>query len=307
MGFLDTLGITTDYRAKDPALDDDAARKARFASAIQAAQTRTGPQDQFRQDQNQLVGQLTQTATGQGPSAAAAMAKVQQDRAIAQQQAQAASARGVNPAMAARVAAQNGATASQAIAGQAGAQQIQEQQQAQQILSGTLQGARTQDIQVQGQIDDLTKQYEAMGLSAAEANQQAKLKVQEINAGIEASNSKNTSGLFGSLIGGAASLLSDKRLKKEIKPAGKKVKSFLDAISAEEWEYKDPKHGGSERHVGPMAQDLEKSEIGKRMVVETPEGKAVKFDGMSFAAILAAQAHLNKRLTEIESKKKGKR
>ena len=57
-----------------------------------------------------------------------------------------------------------------------------------------------------------------------------------------------------------------------------------------------------------MAQDLEKAgSLGKNMVEENEEGVKMVNYAKGYGAILAAQAHLNKRLDEIEKKTKKKR
>lgn len=96
---------------------------------------------------------------------------------------------------------------------------------------------------------------------------------------------------------------SDKDIKKDIKPND--AKDFLDKLKAYDYNYKNPeKPGQSEgRKTGVMAQDLEKSKMGKQMVEDTPEGKMVNM-AEGYGAVLAAQANLNKRLKEIESKMK---
>jgi len=106
------------------------------------------------------------------------------------------------------------------------------------------------------------------------------------------------------------SAISDKNCKQNIKSKDESFnpKSFLDKLQAYSYEYKDDYKNnpiaGHGRRLGIMAQDLEKAgPVGKSMVKETPTGKAVDF-GSGFGAILAAQAHLNKRLSELESKKK---
>ena len=81
-----------------------------------------------------------------------------------------------------------------------------------------------------------------------------------------------------------------------------KVLDFLDKIKAYEYEYKDPKYGAG-KYLSPMAQDLEKSEIGKSMVVDTPEGKMVDY-ARGAGAYLAAASNLNERLQKLEKGKK---
>jgi len=99
----------------------------------------------------------------------------------------------------------------------------------------------------------------------------------------------------------AAAAASDKGSKKNIGNAGNegKVKEFLDALSAYTYRYKEPEKNGAGEHLGVMAQDLEKSSIGKTMVHDTPEGKMVDF-GKAGGALLASQAMINDRLSELE-------
>jgi hypothetical protein len=99
----------------------------------------------------------------------------------------------------------------------------------------------------------------------------------------------------------AALMASDRNLKTGIKPGDKEVKSFLDALKAEQYEYKNPSYGQG-KQVSPMAQDLEKTAIGRQMVMDTPAGKIVDY-GKGLGAMLAAQAHLNERLEKVEKKK----
>jgi hypothetical protein len=138
-------------------------------------------------------------------------------------------------------------------------------------------------------------------------------------AGGAAGMGEGLSGLMGSGGGSAegakgimsmiGKFMSDKDAKKEISPDSKKVKDFLDALKAYTYEYKDSVKdsplAGEGRYTGVMAQDLEKSELGSHMVEDTEQGKVVDF-AKGFGTILAAQANLNKRLKDLEDKKKGK-
>lgn len=101
----------------------------------------------------------------------------------------------------------------------------------------------------------------------------------------------------GAMMGG----MSDEKAKKKIKPAGQKLYDFLDNISANSYEYKDEKHGEGEK-ISPMAQELEKTDAGKGMVEDTPEGKMVDY-GAGFGTMLASQAELHERLKKLEGKK----
>jgi hypothetical protein len=92
---------------------------------------------------------------------------------------------------------------------------------------------------------------------------------------------------------------SDENSKENKAPADKKIKSFLDALQAKEYNYKPETGLDTKKKYGIMAQDLEKSEIGKSMVNEVGGVKHVDMD-RGFSAILAAQAELNSRLNKLE-------
>ncbi len=115
-----------------------------------------------------------------------------------------------------------------------------------------------------------------------------------------------TYGLYqaGAGLAGALSAMSDKNEKKNIE-SDDKIQDFLSKLKAYKYEYKDPNteltSPGPQHSV--MAQDLEKSEIGQGMVDEADGGKKVVNYAKGFGAILAAQADLNRRLSELENKK----
>lgn len=73
---------------------------------------------------------------------------------------------------------------------------------------------------------------------------------------------------------------------------------FLDALKAYKYNYKDPKFGEGD-HYSVMAQDLEQSPVGKKMVMNTNEGKLVDYN-KGLPAMLAAQAQLHERLKRLE-------
>lgn len=95
---------------------------------------------------------------------------------------------------------------------------------------------------------------------------------------------------------------SDENLKTDIKAGDAKLGAFLDAINANEYVYKDKRHG-SGRYISPMAQELERTEIGKDMVIDAPHGKMVDY-ARAAGTILSAQALIHKRLKELEKKAK---
>lgn len=87
-----------------------------------------------------------------------------------------------------------------------------------------------------------------------------------------------------------------------------KIQDFIDKLKAYQYEYKDKKHGEGE-HASVMAQDLEKSELGKTAVMDTPEGKMVDY-GKLAAPMLAHQVMMAKKIEDLEDalklKKRGK-
>lgn len=125
------------------------------------------------------------------------------------------------------------------------------------------------------------------------------------------SSSKKADTTYGSNVASQmAGEISDKNNKQNIDSDDYSPQSFLDALQAYSYEYKDDfkkqDAGGEGRFLSVMAQDLEKAgPVGKSMVEDTPEGKVVNY-GKGFGAMLANQAHLNQRLNNLESKKNKK-
>ena len=102
---------------------------------------------------------------------------------------------------------------------------------------------------------------------------------------------------WGAAAGAVSGFFSDRDLKKKVRTAKPKatredVGKLLNSLKAYNFEYKNSKYGEG-RRMGIMAQDLEKTELGKRAVVNTPEGKMIDM-GKGLGIALAAQAHLNK-------------
>lgn len=101
-------------------------------------------------------------------------------------------------------------------------------------------------------------------------------------------------------ISSGGSAMSDERAKSGVKGGEAKLSGFLESLSAEQYHYKDPKHGEGV-HVSPMAQDLEKTELGKSLVEETPEGKQVNY-AKAGGLFLATAAMQQDRINDIEKK-----
>lgn len=81
-------------------------------------------------------------------------------------------------------------------------------------------------------------------------------------------------GAMNTAIGLGALAFSDVNLKDNVSPVMNPIHQMLDQLEGYQWEYKNPEHGEG-IHYGVLAQDLQKSEVGANLVVETPEGLAV--------------------------------
>lgn len=121
------------------------------------------------------------------------------------------------------------------------------------------------------------------------------------NAKIQGANSTSSANATNQTIGtgltAAALMMSDERQKEEIEEFS--PSDFLDSITGYKFKYKDPKKYGDGEHVGVMAQDLEKTDAGSKLVSDTPEGKVVDYS-KSGPHLMASIADLNKRLKKVE-------
>lgn len=216
--------------------------------------------------------------------------------------------KGLGGALAARTIANQAAQANQQAAGDSAVLRLQEQQAAQQAASNLASNMRSADMSGANVADTTGLNQQGLAQQLSEADRAAKMQEQALRSGQGQSFSQMSGDAtskqadrFGNMLSSAASaaaMFSDKKLKTDIKDGSKDIKSFLDAISSKSYKYKDSSKGEG-THVSPMAQDLEKTALGKSMVEDTPEGKVVNY-GKGFGAMLAAQADLNKRMKKLE-------
>jgi len=305
--------------------DEYAARKAAGGISLD-----TAPQQQFRDQQTALMGALQARAAGTAPSAAELQMRQGLDQQMAAQQSLAAGARGISPALAQRLAAQGTAQAQGGYNQQAGILRAQEQAQAEQAFAQALAGARGQDMSLASQQANVGLQNRAQDDAAANAfygqqlgigqagvsnalglgqlQNQANIANLQAQSGIlQGNQNANMNLLTGVAQGGAdgvaalSGMLSDERAKENVKEGAKPVREFLDALQAVKYDYKKGLGGDRKDVVGIMAQDLEKSEEGRRMVSEHGGLKHVDPNRALFMA-LAASADLNKRLSAVEGR-----
>jgi hypothetical protein len=220
-----------------------AGAQGRSTPTATAAQVNTGQSDQARTQQMQLADMLRRRATGGAPSQAELQMRQGMGQAIAGQASMAASARGMTPAQAQRLAAQNAAGITGNVAAQTAQMRAGEQAQAEQALGGVLGGVRGQDIGVatsqagleqqaglanqgaelqnRAQMDAAMAQYLSMGMSREEAQARAMMELEQMRAqqslGVQQINAQTASGnanaenqgkiLPGQLIGGGLSAI----------------------------------------------------------------------------------------------------
>ena len=96
-------------------------------------------------------------------------------------------------------------------------------------------------------------------------------------------------------------MVSDETKKTNIDNEDNNLRSLLDTIKPYSWDYKEPEKHGVGRFTGVMAQDLQKSEIGKQIVLPQSDGTlAVDTKRMASTAI-AASALMYKEQKQLRS------
>lgn len=111
--------------------------------------------------------------------------------------------------------------------------------------------------------------------------------------------------MSGSELGIADYMSSSDIKEKDLSPETRdKLSKFLNDIKPYEYSYKNPElpGAGEGRFVSPMAQDLEKSELGKSAVMDTEQGKMVDYAKL-LGVITAGLAMEHERINKLEGKK----
>jgi hypothetical protein len=211
---------------------------------------------------------------------------------VAAQQSMAAGARPSNAAMAARTAAMQTGRLGAALSGQQSMAGIAERQAAANALGNLQIGARGQDVDMatsarghamQGYGSIMDNRY---GLARAAMGQPT-----EDERWMSMYRDLGMMGMQG----------SDRRIKTDVDDGDEEAGKFLKGLKAHTYKYKDPKKHGGGLFLGIMAQDLERSKLGKQAVMDTPHGKMVHGARLA-TALAAATATLDKRLSKLESK-----
>lgn len=251
-------------------------------------------EDPFKADprQSRYLAYLEgQAQGGSAPSAAEALIQQQTQKAGEQMAGAIGSTRGVqNPALLARQAAAINADQSQQAVAQGAILRAQEQQAAQQSYGDELARQQQNLMNLETMKANIASGQQALEYQAAEGGRQRQ------------------SQFIGGLMGAGATLgaASDIRVKENIAPGSAptrdyldfQYKKMLDQTQPYTYDYKN-KSDGAGKQIGVMAQDLEKSNLGKGMV-DTKDGK--KQINANISTILAGQAMLNDRLNKIEGR-----
>ena len=162
--------------------------------------------------------------------------------------------------------------------------------------------------QRQSALDQFTQNALNQGMTYDQARSQAQLQMmqmeeqrslaeRQLTEQRKASQRDTWAKIGGGILGGAATIgaavLSDENSKENISPGGGSVQDFLNALSPKDFNYK----GESEKKTGVIAQDLEKSDLGKDILTEVGGMKAIKPD---MGLFLASLAQINERLKNLE-------
>lgn len=165
--------------------------------------------------QQQVQGALGQTAAGKGPNPAQEMLRQQTSQNVNQAAGQAASARSVNPALAARMAVDSGAQMNQQAAGQGATMQAQQSLAAQNAMMQNAQAMQQGQMGMFGSAGQLQN-------AQNQANIANTLGTGQINAGVSAQNAQMGAQMVGGVLnaGGAAAGMALASEGGEIVPGG---------------------------------------------------------------------------------------
>lgn len=97
-----------------------------------------------------------------------------------------------------------------------------------------------------------------------------------------------------------SSAISDISAKTNVSSADSDVQSFLDSLSAYEYKYKDKDYDNDRSRISVMAQDLDRTPIGKAALTRDEKTGYLKVDyGRLLGTQLAATAHINHKLNDL--------
>lgn len=201
MGFVSDL-FSGDHGAGWTATNAPITQQGDLPNEIGTSQNQT--QDNYRSEQS-LADQLRAQSNGQGPNPAADQLKLTTDQNIQQANGLIASQKGINPALAARLAGERAADTNQEAGAQAAVMRGNQQLASEGQLAGLHQSMADQNLKQQGVYQGaIANQNNALVNSQNNAN--------TANEGIASGNQQFQSKTFGGImnsVGGAAAMLYD--------------------------------------------------------------------------------------------------
>lgn len=202
MGFIKSLvtGQPNTFSAKQAPLDE-----ASYADAIKKAQANALAVNPQQQD---LADALRAAAAGGGPSVAEQQLRRTTGENVQRTAGLVASQRGMNPALAARIAAMAGANANQEAAGQGATLHAQEQVAARAQLGDVLSGMQSGATSLAGTTGSLQNNQNATRV-------QNVLGTNQVNAGVARDNAQFEGAVLGGLAGGAGAAMGKAAMKAE--------------------------------------------------------------------------------------------
>jgi hypothetical protein len=251
-GGSESAGVlgTGQFRAKEYNIKDEAFDPTKTASY--------GLGQQSRGLQSDFISQLQRQMQGEGPSLANLQLQQATNRNIAQTMGQAASQRGVNPALAARLAMNNIAGANQQAASDSVLIRQQEMMNAQQQLGSQIGAQR------QGDLAEVDRDLSAR-MSRENLGVQQQTGLNNANqAGYEGA-AKRRGDFISNLGGGVASMFSDENMKKNVDEPISKVKAFENSFREKTISEEAPKKSKSEQE----AEDNSKKITGDKGLIGT--------------------------------------
>jgi hypothetical protein len=169
------------------------------------------------------------------------------------------------------------------------------------------------DQAAQMQQRGMNDQYSMANLQAMtgmdQAELQAWIQAQQVNAGIAQQNTQTSGQILGGLTNGAggamAAAASDRRAKKDIEYSADDIDELMSKLRPYSYEYKDQRNGKGNR-LGVMAQDVESGgPIGRALVSERADGVKQIDIVKGLGASLASVGRIDERLARLEGRKGG--
>lgn len=266
----------------------------------------TSQAGQTRAQQEQAIQALQSAANGTAPSAAELQLQDQAQKNNAAAFGAAAALKGRTPGASFTTAARQNASNQLQTNANAAATRAAEMAQARAALSGTLATQQQQDQQGAQAAAALKTNYATNLLSGQLTSQGQGVTAAGDLVGANTTNAQTQNAFNGGLLGTAGTVgvaaLSDKNEKKDIKGIKQKLDATFEALNPATFEYKNPDEPGAAEgpRVGVMAQDLQKTPLGKSVVID---GKPLKLDiGNALGLALDGMSMLTDRIKKLEAR-----